>query len=457
MAIYPVILAGGSGSRLWPLSRQNHPKQFLDLLGHGQTLLQSTIERAKACSSVLPLIIANKEHRFLLQHQIEPLGLSYKNTLLEPCAKNTTAAVALGCLQILDIDPDAHILFLPADHYLPDTQAFVQRVHECADHLPEMNIGLLGVKPSYAATQYGYIRFAAQSQMAQVTGFIEKPNEALAQSLLAKTGLAWNSGMLLGRAQAFYDALLEFEPELLRQVELAFNDSQQLYDFKLVGDQYQDIKSCAFDVSVLEKSRLLNVSLLEQDWDDLGSWSSLLARRKALGLSDFNVFSDGPIILAFGAQDVVLVQNDDVIFVANQDELADMNAISDYLQTHGLQHLLNRIDVHRPWGQFKVLAQDEHFVVKRLMVYPGAQISLQSHQYRKENWVVVKGCAEVQIDEQTRTLTVGESICIEQNQKHRLRNPDHAVLEIIEVQSGERLDEDDIIRYDDQYERHLNT
>jgi mannose-6-phosphate isomerase-like protein (cupin superfamily) len=248
-----------------------------------------------------------------------------------------------------------------------------------------------------------------------------------------------------------------YEPELLKQVEAAFTGSQPLYDFKLVGSQYQDIKSCAFDVSVLEKSQILKVCLLAQDWDDLGSWSSLLARRKLLGAPDYNGFSDDNVVLAFGAQDMVLVQNDDVIFMANQDALSDMNAISDYLHLHKLQHLLNRIDVHRPWGQFKVLAQDSHFIVKRLMVYPLAQISLQSHQYRRENWVVVKGQAEVQLDDEERLLNVGDSICVGQNQKHRLRNPGDTVLEIIEVQSGEHLDEEDIIRYDDQYERHLHT
>lgn len=457
MATHPVILAGGSGSRLWPLSRQNHPKQFLDLLGVGDTLLQSTIKRAQLCSDVEPLIIANKEHRFLLQHQIEPLGLTPANVLLEPYARNTTGTIALACLHIMQSDPDAILLCLPADHYLPDTKAFSGAIANMANTLPETDIGLLGVKPDHAATQYGYIEFSHGDAVHNVTRFIEKPESQLAGVLFARSDVAWNSGIVMAKAQVLYEALRLHAPTLLMQVEAAFAESDTLYDFKLVGDSYADVESLPFDISVLEKSDDIKVALLKQQWDDLGSWKSLLARRKALGLADFNVFSDDKIVLAFGGKEVVLVQNDDVLFVADQDALSDMSAISEYLIRHDLKHLLNRIDVHRPWGQFKVLAQDEHFIVKRLMVYPGAQISLQSHQYRRENWVVVKGQAEVQLDDNLQVIDEGGCVSIGQNQKHRLRNPGKGVLEIIEVQTGERLDEQDIIRYDDEYQRHLKN
>ncbi|MGK0445618.1 MAG: mannose-1-phosphate guanylyltransferase/mannose-6-phosphate isomerase [Bermanella sp.] len=457
MAIHPVILAGGSGSRLWPLSRQNHPKQFLDLLGVGDTLLQSTVKRAQLFSDVEPLIIANKEHRFLLQHQIEPLGLTSANVLLEPHARNTTGTVALACLNIMQSDPDAMLLCLPADHYLPDSKAFLEAVVNMANALPEKYVGLLGVKPDYAATQYGYIEFLRGETLHTVTRFIEKPEVQLADVLFARSDVAWNSGVVMARAQDLYDALSLHTPVLLLQVEKAFAESDTLYDFKLVGDSYGDIESLPFDISVLEKSDGIKVALLDQQWDDLGSWASLLARRKALGLANFNVFNDDKLVLAFGGKEVVLVQNDDILFVADQDVLSDMSAISEYLIRHNIMHLLNRIDVHRPWGQFKVLAQDEHFIVKRLMVYPGAQISLQSHQFRRENWVVVRGQAEVQLDDHLQLIEEGGCVSIAQNQKHRLRNPNEGVLEIIEVQTGERLDEQDIIRYDDEYQRHLKN
>ena len=457
MAIYPVILAGGSGTRLWPISRQNHPKQFLDLLGVGETLLQSTIKRAQACSDFAPLIIANKEHRFLLQHQIEPLGLSVSNILLEPCAKNTAAAMAVACLAIVQKDPLGSLLVLPADHYLPDSDQFCKKITEFISHLKEKEIGIAGVKPSFAATQYGYMKLDATTEdYFKVSRFVEKPNEDTAKALLADADIAWNSGLVMGRASTILEALECHLPQLLKQTKDAFLMSRPLYDFVVLGDEYNQIAPIAFDVGVLEKSSNLAACMLDLDWDDLGTWPSLLARRKALGLPQFNVFSEDLVTLAFGVDDVVLVKNDDVLFMAHQDVLSDMNAISHYLQQHKLQQLLNRIDVHRPWGQFKVLAQDEHFVVKRLIVYPFAQISLQSHEFRRENWVVVKGRAQVQLDDQVFELDVGESISIKQKQKHRLSNPYGLPLEIIEVQSGSELKESDITRYDDQYERHIN-
>lgn len=456
MAIYPVILAGGSGTRLWPISRQNHPKQFLDLLGVGESLLQSTIKRAQACSDIDPLIIANKEHRFLLQHQIEPLGLSTSNVLLEPDAKNTTAAIAVACLNVLSKDPLGCLLVLPADHYLPDTAQFSKQITRFISSLAENEVGVAGIKPSFAATQYGYMALEQCDGFFKVARFIEKPNEMTAKTLFEKDGIAWNSGLVMGRASAILTQLERYEPQLLEQAKNAFNTVRPLYNFVVLGDEYKEIANCAFDISVLEKSNSLAACMLDQEWDDLGTWPSLLVRRKALGLTQFNVFSEDELTLAFGVDDVVLVKNDDVIFMAHQDALNDMNAISAYLQQHNLTALLNRIDVHRPWGQFKVLAQDDHFVVKRLLVYPFSQISLQSHEHRIENWVVVKGCAQVQLDDKTFELTVGQSISIKQKQKHRLSNPFDEPLEIIEVQSGSELKESDITRYDDQYERHIN-
>ena len=457
MAIYPVILAGGSGSRLWPVSRQNHPKQFLDLLGCGETLLQSTITRAQACSNIPPLIVANKDHRFLLQHQISPMGLSPDNVLLEPCSKNTATAIAIACLHVLKQDCDGVMLVMPADHYLPDIGLFASHIKQFIADLPDANIGIVGIQPLYAATQYGYMALEGSHSVKTVKRFIEKPNEAIAKELWLQPNVAWNSGLVVAKATTVFDALKCYLPEILQQAQLSYQNARALYDFKVMANNYLQIEGIAFDVGVLEKSPDLKACMLKQSWDDLGTWSSLLARRKSLNVADYNIFSDDHTTLAFGVDDVVLVKNDDVIFMAHQDALADMNAISAHLYRHNLQGLLNRIDVHRPWGQFKVLAQEAHFIVKRLIVYPFAQISLQSHEHRTENWVVVKGRASVQLDDNEFELGIGESVRVSRNQKHRLTNLCNTPLEIIEVQSGDCLDESDIVRYDDQYERHINN
>ncbi|MGR6873840.1 mannose-1-phosphate guanylyltransferase/mannose-6-phosphate isomerase [Pseudomonas sp. HK3] len=457
MALYPVILAGGVGSRLWPLSRQNHPKQFLDLLGCGDTLLQSTIKRAQACSAIPPLMIANKDHRFLLQHQIAPLGLLPEHVLLEPGSRNTTSAISIACLQVIKQDPNGVVLILPADHYLPDVALFANAIAQFIDGLAPDKIGLIGIKPRYGATQYGYMAIEQRECSSAVERFIEKPNKEVAQQLCQQANVAWNSGVVVARAATILNALSIDAPEILKLAEQSFLQSTSLYDFKVMSDDYLQIDNVAFDVSVLEKSTKLVACMLDQEWDDLGSWSSLLAQRKSLGVADYNIFADGQTTLAFNADDMVLVKNDDVILMAHQDSLMDMTSVSNYLKAHNLQSLLNRIDVHRPWGRFKVLAQEAHFIVKQLIVFPNSQISLQSHEFRRENWVVVKGRARIQLNDKEFELGIGESISIDKQQKHRLHNPYDEPLEIIEVQSGDHLDENDIIRYDDQYERHINN
>lgn len=454
MAIYPVILAGGSGTRLWPISRRNHPKQFLDLLDTGKTLLQSCIERAQLCSSIKPLIIANQSHRFLLMHQIQSYDLTAENVLLEPKSKNTCAAIAAACISISEKDPDASLLIMPCDHYFSDDLAFSKLIKGLRLSLGEAEIGLVGVKPTGPSTQYGYFELDAECE-SRVTRFIEKPDFELAKQMLDNSNIYWNSGVVFASAKAINSELKEQVPNLFASVNRSIEQRRQLYDFELLGAVYDSVDSVSFDIAVLENAQNIRGVCLEQEWDDLGTWESLLNRREQLGLQKPNVFVENNQALIFGADDIVLVQQDDITMVANKDQLTDIQKLTAYLNNNHLNGLLDRIDIHRPWGQFKVLAKAEHFIVKRLIVHPESQISLQSHAHRNENWVVIKGQAFVQLDNDEMCLTVGESICIKSGQVHRLINRTKEMLEIIEVQTGSHLDEDDIVRYDDQYQRHI--
>ncbi|OUR62880.1 mannose-1-phosphate guanylyltransferase/mannose-6-phosphate isomerase [Bermanella sp. 47_1433_sub80_T6] len=455
MAIYPVVLAGGSGSRLWPISRSNHPKQFLDLLQQGQTLLQQSIERARLCSNQAPLIIANEQHRFLLKQQLAPLGLSDECVLLEPEAKNTAASVLIACLHALQKDPEARVFILPSDHFLPDSQLFARVIKSGFEKLTSSEIILLAIEPGYPSTQFGYLNLAAgEGLLTELVAFVEKPDLNTAQKFLASDHYFWNAGVVLAHARHLVSAFEKYQPVLYNHICHAYQSRKKFYDFTLLGAEMRDAASISFDYAVLEKSENLKALKYSGDWDDLGNWKSLLLRRKQLGLP--SAFTKGDkISLVKGVDDLVVVNDDDLLLVAHQDSIHDLNAITELLVDAKRMDLLAGLDVCRPWGSFKVLAQGDNFLVKQLSVQPGAQISLQSHSHRSEHWVVIAGEAVVELDEVKSELTQGQAITIKCNEKHRLTNSTSKLLQIIEVQTGSYLDESDIVRYDDIYDRHL--
>ena len=282
--------------------------------------------------------------------------------------------------------------------------------------------------------------------------FVEKPDEVKAKQYVQQGDYFWNAGMVLGRADHIVSLFKALQPELYDAVLASFKTKSSLYDFELVD--LSSVEKISFDYAVLEKAQDIKLCVLATAWDDLGTWPSLLNRRKQLALPDM-CFGEGKSKLIFTSQDIVVVDDDDLLLVADMDQLADLSAMSDYLARHNQLSLLKCLDVHRPWGQFKVLASGDGFLVKQLFVREKQQISLQSHQHRVETWVVVSGVASVQLENKTMELHTGQSISIKQGQKHRLINNEDAVLQIIEVQTGQTLEESDIIRYDDQYLRHL--
>lgn len=453
-AMYPVILAGGSGSRLWPLSRTNYPKQFLDPLEQGCSLLQASIQRARLCSELSPLIIANKEHRFLLSHQLEAVGLGHECVLLESEAKNTASSVLLAALHVYSKAKDGLVLILPADHYVDDDVMFAEQLKTATTELTASDLLLLAVKPTEPCVHYGYLKFLKNpgELLSPLQCFVEKPSEAKAKRYIQQGDYFWNAGVVLAGASRIIELFKEFEPELYTNVCAVFESRSRLFDYDLVD--LSSAKSISFDYAVLEKAVGIKVCVLGTQWDDLGTWPSLLQRRKQLALPDM-CFGEGKSKLIFTSQNIVVVDDDDLLLVADMDQLADLSAISEYLAKHNQLSLLRRIDVHRPWGSFKVLANGEGFLVKQLSVHAKQQISLQSHRYRVENWVVVSGVASVQLENEIVELQAGQSICIKETQKHRLFNKGDVDLQIIEVQTGECLEESDIIRYDDHYLRHL--
>ena len=455
-AIYPVILAGGSGSRLWPLSRKNLPKQFIDPLEQGESLLQATVRRAKVISSNPPLFVANQEHRFLLRHQLSEIGIGTDNVLLESEAKNTASSVLLAALTVASHSPDSYILIMPSDHFISDDQAFASQIINAKDNLGINELCLFGVAASSPNPNYGYLNVdfsVSKSGLSSLKGFIEKPDCEEAKVLVNEKGFSWNSGIVLATAGYIVRLFEKHQAALTKELRLACHRQESLFDYRLFN--LSDVEALSFDCAVLEKekSRVL-ASLLKVEWDDIGTWPSLIERRNKLGLNEMK-FGRGRSQLYLTGKDVVLVEDDDLVMVADVDRLSDMSAITNHLASTDQLSLLDCLDIFRPWGSFKVLAKGEGFLVKELSVFPGQQISLQSHELRVENWVVVNGSAIVFLDGARSTLVVGESLRVGVEQVHRLLNEQSEMLRIIEVQTGASLVETDIVRYDDDYLRHL--
>lgn len=457
MRLYPVILAGGGGSRLWPLSRSNEPKQFLDPMEQGESLLQSTIARAKACSSHAPLIIANKQHRFVLSQQASLSGVANSQILLEPVARNTAASVLLAALHVIEQDEAACLLILPADHYLPEYHEFSAAISQF-DSANRSQIGLLAIEATSANINYGYMQLMpeANSRVVDVVGFVEKPSQATADQYLADGNYFWNSGIVIASAALLIAHFKALAADLYECVLSAYQERSDFFGFIQIGADFEKAVSQAFDVTILERVPQLVAIKYRGRWDDLGSWPQLLNRRKEAMLSRV-ISRTGKLALIVGLDDVLVVDDDDVLLIASQDSVAGLSDAAGLLARHGCLDLLSRLDVHRPWGRFKVMAKGDGFLVKHLFVYPNSQISLQSHQGRIEHWVVIKGVASVRLDGAESELMVGEAVTINKTQKHRLKNKQQIPLEIIEVQVGQLLIEADIVRYDDDYERHLES
>ena len=464
MKIYPVILSGGSGSRLWPLSREHYPKQLLALV-NDRTLLQDTIGRVDGLEDVaLPLIVCNEEHRFLVAEQCRQLGRKPLDIILEPVGRNTAPALTLAALRILDDDKDAIILVMPADHLIKDDDAFRAAVKHAASLAAEGKLVTFGIVPRAPETGYGYIKKGEQNTVA---AFVEKPDAATAEQYLASGDYVWNSGMFMLSASSWLEELASYIPAMIPPCEQALRQGKRDGDFFRVDrEAFATCPNDSIDYAVMEKTGRAAVVPLDAGWSDVGAWSSLweVSPRDEQGnvvegdvythdTNDSLLISQHRLLAAIGVNNVIIVETPDAVLVVDRDKAQDVKDVVERLKTENRSEHQTHRRVYRPWGSYEGVDTGARFQVKRITVKPGAALSLQMHHHRAEHWVVVTGTAKVTRGDEIIILSENQSTYIPIGMKHRLENPGTIPLEIIEVQSGSYLGEDDIVRFEDRYNR----
>ena len=468
--LIPVILSGGSGTRLWPLSRKNLPKQFLPLAGDS-TLFQQTVARAKTLpGAVSPIVVCSEDHRFLVAEQLQMLGVSDASILLEPVARNTAPAIALAALQALSRDPDATLLVLPADHLIGDTDSFSDAVRRALPLAADGWLVTFGIRPDGPETGFGYIRRGnpLNDSGYQVDAFVEKPDRATAESYLETGAYDWNSGMFLFRASRLLEELAQQVPSIHAGVATAFESAHADLDFvRIDKEAFAQVPEDSIDYAVMERTRRAAVVPVSCEWSDIGSWAALWAASErdgngnrlegdVLALDSDNCFvrsTDRRMVALLGVHDLVVVDTPDAVLVASRDHAQDVKKLVDQLKAADRpEHMFHR-KVYRPWGSYDSIDMGERFQVKRIVVKAGAALSLQKHHHRAEHWIVVSGTAEVTRDNEVFMLSENQSTYLPLGSIHRLRNIGKVPLELIEVQSGSYLGEDDIVRLEDVYGR----
>ncbi len=476
--IIPVILSGGAGTRLWPLSRELYPKQLLPLV-EKQTMLQSTVGRLSSMKDMgTPVVVCNESHRFMVAEQLRGMGNGSSSIILEPLGRNTAPAVAVAALQALKEGEDPVLLVLPADHAIRDTEALLRAVevalpHACADRLITF-----GVVPTGPETGYGYIKAGERLDEVQdsvtqhciafaVAEFKEKPDLETARQYVASGEYTWNSGMFMFRASRYLEELERFAPEMAAYCRKSFEKARRDLDFiRLDEEAFSACPGDSIDYAVMEKTKDAAVIPLDAGWSDVGSWSALweVAPHDTDGnhyhgdvlahnVRNCFVHAESRLVAAVGLEDHVVVETADAVLVAHKDRVQDVKEIVAALKIGKRSEALLHRRVFRPWGSYESIDSAERFQVKRITVNPGSTLSLQMHHHRAEHWIVVRGTARVTRGEDVLTLSENESTYIPLGITHRLENPGRIPLEIIEVQSGSYLGEDDIVRFEDSYGR----
>ncbi|RZL68526.1 MAG: mannose-1-phosphate guanylyltransferase/mannose-6-phosphate isomerase [Variovorax sp.] len=463
-AIHPVVLCGGSGTRLWPLSRKALPKQFVPLVG-GKSLLQLTLERLSHLNQHIDCV-ASDDHRFLVQEAVDAAKVT-GTQVLEPVGRNTAAAMTIAALLA---PADDLLLFAPADHHVPDAAAFARTIRQGIPAAAAGYIVTFGVVPSFPSTAYGYIHpgdALAGLESQAVARFIEKPPAERAQAMLLDGGYFWNAGIFLVRASTLIDAMRQHSPDILASCQRATAGIKPDGNFmRLDAPAFEGCRSESIDYAVLEKHDRVAVIPFAGAWSDVGSWNAVAdlqpadadgnrASGHAVMLQARNTFVHAPLrpVVALGTEDLIIIDTQDALLVARTDSVEQVKDVVALLSASGHSEATQHRRVARPWGAYDSVDSGERFQVKRLTVKPGAKLSLQMHHHRAEHWVVVRGTAKVTRDNETLLVQENESVYIPLGTVHRLENPGKVMLEVIEVQSGSYLGEDDIVRYEDTYGR----
>ena len=471
--LIPVILCGGTGSRLWPLSRRSFPKQFISILESKDSLLQSTEKRILGIKNIKnPILICNEEHRFIVADQMKEININPKAIILEPFGKNTAPAITIAALKALEEDEEAILIILSSDHSIKDNDKFLEVINLGKEYANKENLVTFGVVPSFPSTGYGYIKSEREFNIKKIEGlqiseFIEKPDIKLAEEFVKDKKYTWNSGIFMFKAKKILEEINKYQPKIYSSCKKALSKSIKDLDFERLDlNEFKKCPNISIDHAVMEKTSIAKVLPLDAGWNDIGSWKAVwddspkdfdgnYSKGKVLIKNSKNNYfrSEERLIVGLGLEDLIVIETRDAILIANKNQDQEIKNIVTELNNNNISEGLCHKKVFRPWGNYTSLVEKKRWQVKQIQVNPGGKLSLQYHHHRAEHWIVVKGTANVEINGENQILSENQSVYIPIGAKHRLSNTGKIPLILIEVQSGTYLGEDDIIRLDDVYGR----